>query len=230
MESNFQRALPRVLKHEGGYVDHPKDPGGATNKGVTIATFRRYVKANGTKADLRAITNEQVATVYYKHYWAAVHANELPTGVDYAVFDFAVNSGPSRAAKFLQRVVGAAQDGRIGPATLAAVKKDDPIAVIAKLCDARLSWLKTLKTWSTFGKGWERRVLDVRQASVIDASEVELAKAAAEDAAMFERMAEEDYRPAKPKDSSLVTGGIIGTLIAAGGGAAVLLWSWLSGG
>ena len=106
MDSNFQRALSRVLKHEGRYVDHPKDPGGATNKGVTIATFRRYVKPNGTKADLRAITEDLVATVYYKHYWAAVHANELPAGVDYAVFDLAVNSGPSRAARSLQRVVG----------------------------------------------------------------------------------------------------------------------------
>jgi lysozyme family protein len=153
VDSNFQRALSRVLKHEGGYVDHPKDPGGATNKGVTIATFRRYVKPKGTKADLRAITAEQVATVYYKHYWAVVHGPELPAGVDYAVFDLAVNSGPSRAARFLQRVVGATEDGRIGPATLAAVRKADPTEVIATLCDARLAWLKTLKTWPTFGKG-----------------------------------------------------------------------------
>ena len=112
MDKNFERALPLVLKHEGGYVDHPKDPGGATNKGVTIATFRRYVKADGTKQDLRRITDAQVSAVYYRHYWAAVQAHALPSGVDYCAFDFAVNSGPSRSAKFLQKVVGVKQDGR----------------------------------------------------------------------------------------------------------------------
>ena len=182
MDSNFRRALSRVLKHEGGYIDHPKDPGGATNRGVTLATFRRHVKPKGTKADLRAITEEQVATVYYKHYWAAVHANELPAGVDYAVFDLAVNSGPARAARFLQRVVGATEDGRIGPATLAAVRKADPTEVIARLCDARLAWLKTLKTWPTFGKGWERRVTEVRHDAILDAADEALAKVVVEDA------------------------------------------------
>src|SRR5690606_33792979 len=120
MDRNFKRALSLVLKHEGGWADHPSDPGGATMKGVTIGTFRRYVKPNATKDDLRRITDEQVATVYRKHYWNAVRADDLPAGADYAVFDFAVNSGPSRAAKYLQAVLGVAQDGKIGPQTLAA--------------------------------------------------------------------------------------------------------------
>lgn len=161
MDRNFARALPLVLKHEGGYVDHPRDPGGATNKGVTIATFRRYVKKDGTKADLRAITDKQVATVYYRHYWSAVNAQALPAGVDYAVFDFAVNSGPHRAAQFLQRVVGISDDGRIGPKTIEAVEKMPAAIIIKRLCGNRLDWLKRLKTWSTFGRGWTRRVQDV---------------------------------------------------------------------
>lgn len=162
-DRNFARALPLVLKHEGGYVDHPKDPGGATNKGVTLATFRRYVKADGTKADLRAITDKQVATVYYRHYWSAVNAQALPAGLDYAVFDFAVNSGPTRAAQFLQRVLGVTVDGRVGPQTIAAAEKAGTSTVIKALCAARLAWLKRLKHWPTFGRGWTRRVNDVER-------------------------------------------------------------------
>lgn len=162
MDRNFQRALKLVLKHEGGYVDHPQDPGGATNKGVTIATFRRYVKADATKADLRNITDEQVAAVYYKHYWAAVLAHRLPSGVDYAVFDFAVNSGPARAVKYLQAVVGAKIDGRVGPETIKAVEAMWAADIVNRLCDRRMAFLRNLKTWGTFGKGWTRRVTDVR--------------------------------------------------------------------
>lgn len=162
MDRNFKRALPLVLRHEGGYVDHPRDPGGATNKGVTIGTFRAYVKPDGTKADLKAITDEQVATVYYRHYWAAVQAHQLPSGVDYAVFDFAVNSGPKRAAQYLQAVVGADQDGRVGPKTIEAAHAMDAAKIINDLCDRRMAFLRRLKTWPTFGKGWTRRVDDVR--------------------------------------------------------------------
>ena len=162
MDRNFKRALSLVLKHEGGWSDHPSDPGGATMKGVTLATFRRYVKPSATKADLRNITDEQIATVYRRHYWDAVAGAQLPDGVDYAVFDFAVNSGPARAAKYLQAVVGVSQDGRIGPATLKAVRAKMHATVIHDLCDKRIKFLRGLKTWPTFGKGWKRRVDDVR--------------------------------------------------------------------
>lgn len=162
MDRNFQRALSLVLKHEGGWSDHPADPGGATMKGVTLANFRRYVKADATKDDLRRISDAQLATVYRRFYWDAVHGAELPDGVDYAVFDFAVNSGPGRAAKFLQGVVGVAQDGRIGPATIAATKTAMRATVINDLCDKRMKFLRGLKTWPTFGKGWTSRVSGVR--------------------------------------------------------------------
>lgn len=163
MEKNFEKSLAAVLKHEGGYVDHPRDPGGATNKGITIGTFRRYVKPKATKRDLKNITKAQVESVYRQHYWDKVRASELPSGVDYAVFDFAVNSGPSRAVKFLQKVVGVSEDGRIGPATLEAVSDRDHAKTIETLCDNRLAFLKRLGTWGTFGKGWSRRVEGVRK-------------------------------------------------------------------
>lgn len=172
MDRNFARALPLVLKHEGGFVNLASDPGGATNRGVTLATFRAYVKPGGTVADLKAITDEQVATVYYRHYWAAVNAAALPSGIDYAVFDFAVNSGPARAAKYLQAILGVEQDGRVGPKTIAAAQKADQRLVVDRLCDNRLAFLKRITSggkllWNTFGKGWDRRVSEVRRDALL---------------------------------------------------------------
>lgn len=167
MDRNFARALALVLKSEGGWSDNPADPGGATMKGVTLANFRRYVKADAGKADLKTIGDDQVATVYRRFYWDAVGGAELPDGVDYAVFDFAVNSGPGRAAKYLQATVGVSQDGRIGPATLAAAKAKPAGVVIDQLCDARLAFLKRLPTWATFGRGWSDRVKSVRAQALL---------------------------------------------------------------
>ncbi|MGY2995441.1 glycoside hydrolase family 108 protein [Mesorhizobium sp. URHB0026] len=171
MDRNFARALALVLKSEGGWSDNPKDPGGATMNGVTLANFRRYVQANGTKDDLRHITDEQLATCYKRFYWDAVNASALPDGVDYAVFDFAVNSGPGRAAKYLQMTVGAPQDGQIGSATLQALKARPTSAIINSLCDLRLAFLKRLPTWDTFGKGWSDRVRSVRLAALLMAGQ-----------------------------------------------------------
>lgn len=162
MNRNFARALSLVLKHEGGFVNHPDDPGGATNKGVTIATYRAYVNPKGTVADLKKITDEQVAKVYKAQYWDAVKGDDLPSGLDYAVFDYAVNSGPARAAKHLQAVIGVTQDGKIGPQTVAKAASLPTASTINALCDKRMAFLKGLKTWPTFGKGWTRRVEDVR--------------------------------------------------------------------
>ncbi len=170
MDRNFARALPLVLQHEGGYVNHPNDPGGATNKGITLATFRRYVKPNGTIADLKRLTVQQAGTVYRRQYWDKVHGAELPDGVDYAVFDFAVNSGPARAAKYLQAIVGVPQDGKIGPVTLAATQDMSAVHIIETLCDNRLAFMKRARNrktgkrlWPTFGKGWSRRMKGVRE-------------------------------------------------------------------
>lgn len=166
MDGNFNRALSEVLKHEGGYVNHPNDPGGPTNLGITLANFRRYVKPNGTIADLRNLTVQQAGVVYRRRYWDAVLGADLPSGVDFCVFDYAVNSGPSRAVRHLQEVLGVAVDGRIGPRTLAAIRNRLPADVIHALCDRRLRFLRALKTWKTFGKGWSRRVGEVRSVAL----------------------------------------------------------------
>lgn len=165
-KSNFDTALTLVLKHEGGWADHPKDPGGATMKGITIAVYRANIKPNGTKDDLRKITDAQVASIYRKQYWDKVRGDDLPSGVDYAVFDYAVNSGVSRASKHLQSVVRTKQDGKIGPATLTAVRAMLSPTIINDLCDKRMAFLRGLKTFATFGKGWTSRVSGVRAAAL----------------------------------------------------------------
>lgn len=165
MHANFKQSLKHALIHEGGYVNHPNDPGGATNKGVTLDNFRRYVKPNGTVHDLKRLTEDQAGIVYKRFYWDKVMGDDLPAGVDFAVFDFGVNSGPSRAVKYLQAIVGATQDGRTGPATLAAVNRHDPKVLINTLCDRRLAYMKRIRKgqlWKHFGKGWSRRVASVR--------------------------------------------------------------------
>lgn len=167
MDRNFARSLALVLKSEGGWSDNPLDNGGATMRGVTLATYRRYINPQGTKSDLRNITDAQLAKVYREQYWDAIGGDQLPDGVDYAVFDFAVNSGPGRAARYLQSVVGAPMDGAIGPATLDAAAKMPVGVVIDRLCDARLAFLKSLGTWGTFGKGWSARVASVRHDALL---------------------------------------------------------------
>lgn len=161
MNANFEKALTLVLEHEGGYVNHPKDPGGATMKGVTQAVYDAYRKLRGRGVQsVKLISDEELRAIYKFQYWDKVQGDFLPAGVDYAVFDFAVNSGVSRAAKYLQAVLGVAQDGQIGAKTLAAITS--PANTINALCDRRVGFLRNLKTFLTFGKGWTRRVQGVR--------------------------------------------------------------------
>lgn len=168
MKENFPEALAAVLVHEGGYVDHKDDPGGATNKGITHRTYRAWLAKNGlpTSKNVRHITDEEVAAIYKAQYWDAIKGDDLPSGVDYAVFDFAVNSGPARAAKFLQRIVGSGVDGVIGLQTLRSVSERAPKDIVLMLCQNRLAWLKKLRHWPTFGKGWSRRVNEVQAKAV----------------------------------------------------------------
>ncbi|WP_226780381.1 glycoside hydrolase family 108 protein [Oceaniglobus trochenteri] len=167
MRENFAESLRAVLIHEGGYVNHPKDPGGATNKGITHRTYTAWLRQhNQPVRSVKEITDEEVAAIYKAQYWDAVRGDDLPSGLDYAVFDFAVNSGPARAAQFVQRIVGVDADGVIGAQTLAAIGRTSAKQVVAELCAARLTWLKRLKTWATFGKGWARRVAEVRAKAI----------------------------------------------------------------
>ncbi len=163
MRENFNTALRALLKQEGGYVNHPADPGGMTNLGVTKLTWEMWTGHPVNEKQMRALTPELVAPMYKKKYWDKVSGDELPTGVDLAVFDFAVNSGPGRAAKLLQKVLGVAQDGAIGPQTLLKVVNIDSSQLIADYNAERLTFLMALPTWGTFGKGWGRRVAEVTE-------------------------------------------------------------------
>ena len=153
MKDNFDECLKMLLHHEGGYVNHPKDPGGETNLGVTK---RVYEKWGGTK-DMKDLTVEDVAPIYKKEYWDRCKCDDLESGVDWAVFDWAVNSGTGRAAKAIQKICGAAQDGAIGPKTLALIGKQNTQYVVEEFGKIRQDFYESLKTFDTFGKGWTRR-------------------------------------------------------------------------
>ena len=165
MKSNFEQCFALVLKNEGGYVDNPVDPGGSTNLGCTKASWEAFVGHPVTKDDIKNLTPNDVMPLYKTKYWDAVKGDDLPMGVDYAVFDFAINSGPNRAAKALQSVLGVSADGSIGPATLSALKTANASDVVAEICKTRLTYLLSLSIYGTFGKGWSRRVAEVEQIS-----------------------------------------------------------------
>lgn len=166
MKENFDAALKAILHHEGGFVNHPKDPGGMTNLGVTKRVWEEWVGHEVDEKAMRALTPEVVAPMYKAKYWDKIKGDDLPTGVDYAVFDAAINSGAGRAAKWLQQTVGAVPDGAIGAGTLgkvAAMKSSD---IVEKYQATRLAFLQSLPTWDIFGKGWGRRVAEVKDAAV----------------------------------------------------------------
>jgi lysozyme family protein len=170
----FLACLQEVLRHEGGYADHPGDPGGATNFGITIRTLASWRGVSPWwslgKDAVKALTREEAGEIYRKRYWDAVGGDALPAGLDLAVFDFAVNSGPARAVKALQMLLGVTADGLVGPVTLGAVKariaEGGVAALIAALCAGRLGFLRTLATFTTFGRGWTSRVEAVRRAAL----------------------------------------------------------------
>lgn len=165
MKENFDQCFELMIKHEGGYVNHPKDPGGRTNLGVTQRVWEAYTGKTSSEADMRGLTKEKVKPLYRKNYWDKVRADDLPEGVDYAIFDYAVNSGPGRAAKALQRVLGIKEDGSIGVQTLAKVSDANPRELVQDVCEQRLKFLQSLATWNTFGRGWSRRVEEVEDAA-----------------------------------------------------------------
>jgi lysozyme family protein len=163
--ARFTRCVAEVLRHEGGFVDHPRDPGGATNYGITRQTLSRWRGREVSVDEVRALTEAEAREIYLARYWNVMRCDELPAGLDLAVLDYGVNAGPARAARALQRLVGATVDGVIGRETIAAVLRADRAATIDALCDQRLAWLRTLDTWETFGRGWTRRVEAVREAA-----------------------------------------------------------------
>ena len=157
MKNNFDYCLNMLLSHEGGFVNHPKDPGGMTNLGVTRATYEQFVGRHVTEEEMRALTPTIVGPLYKVNYWDKARCDDLPSGLDWAVFDWGVNSGMSRPVKALQRIVGVTADGGVGAYTLRAIGNNDTKALVEKLYDARQAFYEGLSTFATFGKGWTRR-------------------------------------------------------------------------
>lgn len=166
-KNNLQKCLEVLWPFEGGYVDHPKDPGGATNMGITFATLKRWRGTAITKADVRNLTKAEAAAIYEANYWRPIRGDDLPLGVDLSTMDYGVNSGTSRSVKDLQRVLGVKADGVVGDIeTLPALRKAAPRATIKAHCARRLSFVQGLKIWDTFGKGWSRRIATVEAAAL----------------------------------------------------------------
>ena len=157
MRENFDKCLKMLLKHEGGFVNHPKDPGGMTNLGVTKKVYEKWVGRDVTEQEMRDLSVEQVAPIYKKNYWDRCKCDDLPSGADWSVFDWAVNSGTGRASKAVQKICGAEPDGVIGPKTLALLDKIDNELIIEDMYKIRQNFYESLNTFDTFGKGWTRR-------------------------------------------------------------------------
>lgn len=167
---NFPACLKEILHHEGGFVNHPKDPGGMTNLGVTKQTYEDWIGHPVNEAIMRKLTPELVAPLYKKKFWDVLRCDALPKGFDLCVFDFGVNAGTNRSARYLQRLVGVAQDGVVGPATVKAVEAKKAEMGAAGLIDlfqeARRAYYRQLNTFPTFGRGWLRRVDEVEKTAM----------------------------------------------------------------
>jgi len=178
-DTRFDDCLAAVLKQEGGYSDHPADPGGATNMGITRRTLADWRGVSPWQsldpAEVKALTREEAAGIYRARYWEAVAADHLPAGLDLAVFDFAVNSGPVRAVRTLQELVGTDPDGILGPRTLAAIeeraRRGGLRLLIEVYCDRRRAFLQALATFPVFGRGWTNRVATIRATALGAVSE-----------------------------------------------------------
>lgn len=149
---DFDQAFDVLIGHEGGYVNHPQDPGGETNFGISKRSY--------PNTDIKTLTRDGAKAIYKRDFWSPAHCDDLPESVRFDVFDTAVNSGVGQAIKLLQRSVGVVDDGRFGPVTLAAVKALNPASMVACYNGARLAMMTDLPTWSDFGKGWARRIAD----------------------------------------------------------------------
>lgn len=219
-KSTYDEALRRLLVHEGGYTNHPSDPGGPTNFGITIHDYRKYVKSNATAADVRAMKLDEAKAIYRIKYWDAQRCDQLPAGVDYSVFDYGVNSGIGRSGKVLRRVLALPDNtSTVTDQVLEAVARRDPRALIIAINDERLRFLKSLKTWPVFGAGWGRRVAEVRAFSLKLAEHKVVANAPASHAMPKESTPAKGVVPL-PKGLQKVT---TATPVATGGATAAAL-------
>jgi len=170
MTDHFENCMPVMLRHEGGFSNHPEDPGGVTNLGVTKRNWERWVGRPVSIEDMRRLTVADVKPLYRKRYWEPVAGDQLPRGLALCVFDFSVNAGPARAARMLQEMVGANPDGAVGRKTLEALQAfvlaHGEAAAVQRYMNARRSYYRRLPTFRTFGRGWLRRC-DETEASAL---------------------------------------------------------------
>lgn len=222
---NLKNVLKLSTNNEGGYSNHPRDPGGPTNHGITIATLRAH-RGSATIADVKALSLDEANQIYVKNYWKPIWGDQLPAGLDYAVFDFGINSGPSRAVKTLQGLLpGCAIDGVMGPKTIAAVLAYDTADLIRKYIDKRMTFFKSLKTWPTFGRGWTYRTIGKDPQGQFKAKPGVLGDAlamVAERPITFLPMPLDELLPiAKARDSDIKVFSTITNKLQAGAGAAI---------
>jgi hypothetical protein len=163
---NFAACLDVVLQQEGGFSDHPDDPGGATKFGITLRTLADFREKPVTKEEVQALDRDEAKEIYRANYWNPMRCNELPRGVDLIAFDFGVNAGPRTAIKALQRAAGVTDDGSIGPITLAAIRAHLPANLVNRMSEERMKHYRALVTFDTFGAGWTNRNEAVKQAAV----------------------------------------------------------------
>jgi lysozyme family protein len=146
----FDEAFDLLIDHEGGYVNHPSDPGGETKYGISKRAY--------PNEDIAGLTLERAKLIYKRDYWDKVEADNLPAEIRFDVFDVAVNSGVRTAVRMLQRAAFAEADGVIGPRTRLAIKSMNPLVMFARINGARLAFMADLPTWNTFGRGWAKRI------------------------------------------------------------------------
>lgn len=167
MIDNFEKSLKYVLQFEGGFVDNPKDPGGPTKYGITRKSYQDFLGRYVSLTMIRNLNQKDAIPFYKKKYWDVCGCDSLKSGVDFCVFDYAVNSGPFRSIKVLQKFLGLKEDGIFGDKTkFAAQNIENYSSLINSICDERIDFLKSLKTWGTFGNGWLKRVNTVRELSL----------------------------------------------------------------
>ena len=170
MQSNWTESFKQLLAHEGGFSDDTRDPGnklpdgraGSTMLGVTQANWEAHIGHEVRHDDMRALTGADVEPLYKRKYWDAVHADDLPSGIDFAVFDMGVNAGPGRSIKLLQSALGVNPDGGIGPMTMAAIQAADALELLEKFSQEKEAFYRSLPTFGTYGNGWLNRIASVR--------------------------------------------------------------------
>ena len=170
MINNFEQSFNFVIKSEGGFTNDQRDTGnhlpdgrqGCTMLGCTQANWEAYIGHKVTQDDMKKLTKDDVKPLYKRDYWDAVHGDDLPTGLDYAAFDFAINAGSSASRKMIQRALGVTADGAFGPATMAAIQKADAKELMHKFSDAKTVFYKGLGNFNVYGVGWLKRVADVQ--------------------------------------------------------------------